>query len=288
MSGIIDGKALSQEVKDGLKIKVADFKKKYGRDITLAVVLVGDDPASQIYVKNKIKAAEYVGIRSLSFTLPIGAAESEVVSLVNTLANDNSVNGILVQLPLPKGIDERKILSLIPPYKDVDGFTAENIGNLTLFNDSIVSCTPLGIIYMLKSIGVPLSGKRAVVLGRSNIVGKPVSLLLLRENCTVTVCHSKTENLKDILLSADILVVAIGKAKFVTADMVKEGAIVIDVGINRTKDGLSGDVDFDEVSKKTSYITPVPGGVGPMTIAMLMSNAYKCATVQADLNDKNG
>ncbi|MEG9429621.1 MAG: bifunctional methylenetetrahydrofolate dehydrogenase/methenyltetrahydrofolate cyclohydrolase FolD [Christensenellaceae bacterium] len=277
MSILLDGKALSAEIKENLKVKVAEFEKNYGRKISLAVILVGENPASCVYVKNKIKAAEFVGIKSLSFSLPATATESEVEDLVKTLSVDNSVDGILVQLPLPKHLNEEKILSIIPAEKDVDGFTAENVGNTTLFKDGINSCTPAGIMYMLKSTGVSLSGKHAVIIGRSNIVGKPVALMLLRENCTVTICHSKTADLKAFAKQADILVVAIGKAKFVTADMVKDGAIVIDVGINRTENGLCGDVDFEGVKDKASFITPVPGGVGPMTIAMLMSNAYKCA-----------
>ena len=277
MATLLDGKALSAEIKENLKVKVAEFEKEYGRKISLAVILVGENPASCVYVKNKIKAAEFVGIKSLSFSLPETATENEVEDLVKTLSADRSVDGILVQLPLPKHLNEEKILSIIPAEKDVDGFTAENVGNTTLFKDGINSCTPAGIMYMLKSTGVPLSGKHAVIIGRSNIVGKPVALMLLRESCTVTICHSKTADLKAIAKQADILVVAIGKAKFVTADMVKDGAIVIDVGINRTENGLCGDVDFEGVKDKASFITPVPGGVGPMTIAMLMSNAYKCA-----------
>lgn len=277
MATLLDGKMLSAEIKENLKIKVAEFENTYGRKIALAVILVGENPASCVYVKNKIKAAEYVGIKSLSFTLPENSEEEDVENVVKSLAKDKSVDGILVQLPLPKHLNEEKILSLIPAEKDVDGFTAENVGNTTLFKDSINSCTPAGIMYMLKSINVPLSGKHAVVIGRSNIVGKPIALLLLRENCTVTVCHSKTKDLAEMTKQADILVAAIGKAKFVKADMVKDGAIVIDVGINRTEGGLCGDVDFEEVKDKASYITPVPGGVGPMTIAILMQNVYICA-----------
>lgn len=277
MSCLIDGKALSAEIKENLKSNVAEFERRFGRKITLAVILVGNDPASEVYVKNKIKAAEYVGIKSLSFALPESTEEKEVENLIKTLSNDKSVDGILVQLPLPKHLSEEKILSLIPAEKDVDGFTAENVGNTVLFKDAITSCTPAGILYMLKSVSVPLSGKHAVVIGRSNIVGKPIAMLLLKENCTVSICHSKTENLKEITKHADILIVAIGKSKFVKADMVKDGAIVIDVGINRTENGLTGDVDFESVKDKVSFITPVPGGVGPMTIAMLMQNAYICA-----------
>ena len=277
MAIIIDGKALSLQIKDELKGKVADFEKKYGRKISLAVILVGENPASCVYVKNKIKAAEYVGIKSLSFNLPENSAEEDVISLVNSLSNDASVDGILVQLPLPKHLNEEKILSLIPPEKDVDGFTAANVGNTVLFKDCIYSCTPYGVMHMLKNTGINLCGKHAVVVGRSNIVGKPVAMMLLKENCTVTICHSKTTNLADITRQADILIAAVGRPKMITADMVKNGATVIDVGINRTENGLCGDVDFNTVKEKAAYISPVPGGVGPMTIAMLMQNAYKCA-----------
>ena len=284
MAKIIDGKSIAQKVKDELKNKVADFSKKYGRQITLAVILVGENPASQVYVKNKIKATEYVGMRSLSFYLPENATEQEVSETVLSLADDSSVDGILVQLPLPKHLDENKILSLIPANKDVDGFLAENVGNLMLGLPTTVACTPFGVLKMLKTEEVELSGKNAVVLGRSNIVGKPMAMLLLKENCTVTICHSKTEKLKEICKNADILVAAIGKPKFVTADMVKEGAVVIDVGINRTSDGLVGDVDFENVKNVASAISPVPGGVGPMTIAMLLENTYLCATRSANVN----
>ena len=277
MACIIDGKALAAEIKRNLKKDAEEFETRYGRKITLAVILVGENPASCVYVNNKVKAAEFVGIKSLSFRLPESATERDVEQVVKSLAADKYVDGILVQLPLPKHINEEKILSLVPPEKDVDGFTAENVGNTTLFKEGINSCTPAGIIYMLKSINAPLCGKHAVVIGRSNIVGKPVAMLLLKENCTITVCHSKTENLGEITRQADILIAAVGKPRFVKADMVKDGAIVIDVGINRTESGLCGDVDFDGVKDKASYISPVPGGVGPMTIATLMQNVYKCA-----------
>ena len=282
MAKIIDGKLISQKVKDVLKNKVNDFNLKYGRQITLAVILVGENPASQVYVKNKIKATEYVGMKSLSFYLPENATEKEVSDTVLSLAHDNTVDGILVQLPLPKHLDENKILSLIPAEKDVDGFLAENVGNLMLGLPTTVACTPFGVLKMLKDQDVQLCGKNAVVLGRSNIVGKPMAMLLLKENCTFTICHSKTQNLKDICKNADILVAAIGKPKFVTADMVKKGAIVIDVGINRTENGLVGDVDFDNVKDIAGAISPVPGGVGPMTIAMLLENTYLCATRSID------
>lgn len=277
MANIIDGKQISLEIKNELKDKVVQFSQKYNRKIRLAVILVGENPASQVYVKNKIKSAEYVGIESLSYYLPESSSQDEVKELVISLAKDVTVDGILVQLPLPKHIDQEVILNLIPAEKDVDGFLAKNLGNLAMNKPSTVACTPFGVIHMLKKEGIELSGKNAVVIGRSNIVGKPMALLLLNENCTVTVCHSKTKDVKSICKNADILVAAIGKPKYVTSDMVKDGAVVIDVGINRTENGLVGDVDFENVEKIASYITPVPGGVGPMTIAMLMQNTYECA-----------
>ena len=277
MAKIIDGKALAQKVKDELKIKVSEFFNTYKRQITLAVILVGENPASQVYVKNKIKATEYVGMRSLSFCLPENTTQDQVEELVDKLGGDASVDGILVQLPLPKHLDEGKILNKIPANKDVDGFLAENVGKLMLGEQTTVACTPFGVLQMLKSEGIELSGKSAVVIGRSNIVGKPMAMLLLKENCTVTICHSKTQNLDEVCKNADILVAAIGKPKFVKKNMVKPGAVVIDVGINRTESGLVGDVDFDEVFDIVSYISPVPGGVGPMTIAMLLENTYLCA-----------
>ncbi|MBQ7236125.1 MAG: bifunctional methylenetetrahydrofolate dehydrogenase/methenyltetrahydrofolate cyclohydrolase FolD [Clostridia bacterium] len=277
MTKIIDGKVLAQKVKDELKIKVAEFQAKFGRQITLAVILVGENPASQVYVRNKIKATEYVGMKSLSFYLPETATEEEVSETILSLSSDNSVDGILVQLPLPKHLNENKLLNLIPASKDVDGFLAENVGNLLLGQPCTIACTPFGVLKMLQSENIDMCGKNAVVIGRSNIVGKPMAMLLLKENCTVTVCHSKTSNLKEVCKNADILVAAIGKPKFVTADMVKNGAVVIDVGINRTENGLVGDVDFDAVKDVASYISPVPGGVGPMTIAMLLENTYLCA-----------
>ena len=277
MAKIIDGKTLSQEIKDKLKVKVEKFNSEFGRQIILAVILVGDNPASHVYVKNKIKATEYVGIKSLSFYLKSDATQQQVEELVLSLACDKTVDGILVQLPLPKHLDTDKILNLIPSSKDVDGFSAENVGNLLLGKQTSVACTPFGVLKMLQSTGIDLCGKHAVVLGRSNIVGKPMAMLLLKENCTVTVCHSKTIGLKDICLTADILIAAIGKPEFVTGDMVKDGAIVIDVGINRLENKLCGDVKFSEVEPKASYISPVPGGVGPMTISMLLENTYLSA-----------
>ncbi len=277
MANLIDGKMLSLEVKDNVKEKVKNFYEKYNKQVCLAVVLVGENPASKVYVNNKIKGAEYVGIKSLSFTLPQNATQDEVENLVLGLVNNDEIDGILVQLPLPKGLDEEKILNLIPAEKDVDGFTAQNVGSLFLGKPCISACTPSGVIKMLEKTGIDLTGKNAVIIGRSNIVGKPMSALLLAKNCTVTICHSKTKNLSEICKNADVIVAAIGKAKFVTKDMVKKGAIVIDVGINRTETGLVGDVDFENVKELASFITPVPGGVGPMTIAMLMENTLICA-----------
>jgi len=283
MAEIIDGKALASEIKEDLKAKVNEYFIKHNRKITLAVILVGENPASKVYVNNKIKATEYVGMKSLSYYLPETVAESDITSLIDTLSEDKSVDGILVQLPLPKGFDEEKVLSHIPAIKDVDGFLAENVGNLCLGKKSTVSCTPLGIIRMLESKNVELSGKHAVVIGRSNIVGKPMAMLLLQKNCTVTVCHSKTENLREITKTADILIVAIGKPEFIKKDDVKSGAVVIDVGINRTENGLKGDVDFENVKEVASLITPVPGGVGPMTIAILLENTYNAAIRRDEL-----
>lgn len=282
MATIIDGKAVSLEIKNQVKIKAENFEKLYGRKITLAVVMVGDNPASKVYVNNKIKACEYVGFESLSIHLDETASITEIKDIVNKLANDKNVDGILVQLPLPKGIDQNQVLSLIPAEKDVDGFLAENIGRLVLGEVGTVSCTPFGVMKLLESINVDLCGKNAVVVGRSNIVGKPMASLLLNANCTVTVCHSKTQNLTEFCKNADILIACVGKPKMITADMVKKDAIVIDVGINRVDGKLFGDVDFDSVNQVASFITPVPGGVGPMTIAMLMENTCICAYRRAE------
>lgn len=274
---IINGKEVSKATREKVAVMVKDFIAERGRIPCLAVILVGEDPASQTYVKNKIIGCEQVGMKSLSYRLPAESTNEEVAKIVKDLAADNEVDGILIQLPLPKHLDERYLLSLIPESKDVDGFSPTNLGLLAMNNPRTVSCTPYGVMELLQSTGVELSGKHAVVIGRSNTVGKPMAMLLLNANCTVTVCHSKTKNMKEITSQADILVVAIGKPKFVTADMVKEGAIVIDVGINRVDGKLCGDVDFDEVSEKASFITPVPGGVGPMTISMLLYNTLMCA-----------
>ena len=272
MYQVIDGKKISQEIKDELKEKAAAMAKE-GKKVALAVIQVGNDPASSVYVRNKKKACEYIGIESLSYELPEETTEEELVALIEKLNADAGVNGILVQLPLPKHINEEKIIQTISSDKDVDGFHMQNVGALCTGGKGYVSCTPLGIITLLKRSGIEIAGKRCVVMGRSNIVGKPMAMLLLRENGTVTICHSKTQDMKEITRQADILVVAIGKPKFVDETYVKEGAVVIDVGIHRNAENkLCGDVDFDKVAPHTSAITPVPGGVGPMTIAMLMNN----------------
>ena len=274
MTKIMDGKALAAKLRAELKEKVAALKEG-GKEIGLAVVLIGDDQASKVYVRNKIKGCEEVGIRSYSFNLPASASQRDAETLVKELVASDNIHGILVQLPLPAHLDEQAILKLIPPAKDVDGFCAQNVGNLAMNRETIVACTPFGVMKLLEEYGVDPRGKNAVVLGRSNIVGKPMAMLLLNADATVTVCHSKTKNLKEVCAGADILVVAIGKAKFVTADMVKEGAVVVDVGIDRDENGkLCGDVDFESVKDKASLITPVPGGVGPMTITMLLYNTY--------------
>ncbi len=272
MYQVIDGKKISQEIKDELKEKAAAMAKE-GKKVALAVIQVGNDPASSVYVRNKKKACEYIGIESLSYEMPEETTEEELVALIEKLNADVGVNGILVQLPLPEQINEEKIIQTISPDKDVDGFHMQNVGALCTGGKGYVSCTPLVIITLLNRSGIEIDGKRLVVMGRSNIVGKPMAMLLLRENGTVTICHSKTQDMKEITRQADILVVAIGKPKFVDETYVKEGAVVIDVGIHRNAENkLCGDVDFDKVAPHTSAITPVPGGVGPMTIAMLMNN----------------
>ena len=277
MAVIIDGKAVSARIKDEIKKEVAKYRKDYNKEICLAVLIVGDNPASKIYVRNKANACEYVGIKSVTVSMPESSTQSDIEEQVKILAEDEAVDGILVQLPLPKGIDEAAVLNKIPHDKDVDCFLPVNLGKILIGNETVSPCTPAGIIELIKSYGIKTEGKRAVVIGRSNIVGKPVSLLLLKENCTVTICHSKTSNLSEITADADIIVCAIGKPEFLRGDMVKDGVVVIDVGINRTENGLKGDVCFEEVEKKASYITPVPGGVGPMTIAMLMKNTLTLA-----------
>ena len=268
----IDGKVISQAVKDELKERV----KSEGIDASLAVIQVGTDPASTVYVGNKKKACEYIGIRSLAFELPEETSEEELLELVRELNEREDVDGILVQLPLPAHMDEDKVIRTIDPKKDVDGFHPQSLGALSIGQPGFVSCTPAGIIQLLKRSGVEIEGKECVIVGRSNIVGKPMALLMLRENATVTICHSRTKHLKEVTKRADILIVAIGKPKFITKEYVKEGAVVIDVGIHRNENGkLCGDVDFEDVEPITSAITPVPGGVGPMTIAMLMNNCVE-------------
>ena len=272
MYEIIDGKAISTEIKEELKVKVAELAEQ-GIHPCLAVILVGNDPASGVYVNNKKKACEFIGVKSLSYELPEETTGAELLDLIRKLNEDDSVSGILVQLPLPKHINEDAVLLAISPKKDVDGFHPENVGALCIGRPGFVSCTPAGIIQLLKRSNVEIAGKECVIIGRSNIVGKPMSLLMLRENATVTICHSKTKDLKEVTKRADILIVAIGKPKMITAEYVKEGAVVIDVGIHRLEGKkLCGDVDFDDVAPHCSKITPVPGGVGPMTIAMLMNN----------------
>ena len=278
----IDGKAISAAVKEAVKSEVAQLKEK-AITTGLAVIIVGEDPASKVYVANKKKACEALGMISREYALPENTTEDELISLIEKLNSDKEINGILCQLPLPKHINEKKVIDSIIPEKDVDAFHPQNVGKIMIGDYDFVPCTPAGIMEMLKYENIDVSGKRCVVIGRSNIVGKPMAMLLLHKNGTVTVCHSKTENLKEICREADILVAAVGRANFVTADMVKEGAVVIDVGMNRVDGKLCGDVDFDSVKDKTSAITPVPGGVGPMTIAMLMKNTLTAAKKQNNI-----
>lgn len=272
MTKIIDGKQISSQIKEELRDRVSALRSR-GVEITLAVIIVGEDPASKVYVNNKKKACEFIGIRSLSYELPETTTEEELLQLIQDLNGRTDVNGILVQLPVPKHIDEQKIIHAIDPKKDVDGFHTQNVGSLCVGQKGFVSCTPAGIIQLLRRSDISIAGKECVVIGRSNIVGKPMALLMLQENATVTVCHSRTENLKEVCKRADILIVAIGKPRMITADYVKEGAVVIDVGIHRDENNkLCGDVNYEDVAPHCSAITPVPGGVGPMTIAMLMNN----------------
>ena len=275
MTQIINGKEIAQSMKDEMRLEVENLKK-CGKSCCLAVVQVGNDPASTVYVSNKKKACEYIGIDSLSYELPEETTEEELLLLIDKLNEDEAVHGILCQLPLPRHIDEKTILNSISPKKDVDGFHPQNVGALVVGDFGFVSCTPAGIIQLLKRSNIEMEGKHCVVIGRSNIVGKPMALLMLRENATVTICHSKTKNLKEICKEADILIVAIGKPKFITKEYVKEGAVVVDVGIHRDENNkLCGDVDFADVEPVCSAITPVPGGVGPMTICMLMKNCLE-------------
>lgn len=274
---IIDGKAISEKVRNEIKEQTQVYINKHGRKPGLAVIIAGDNPASKTYVANKIKACKEVGFNSYCIEFPKNVSEDTLTKKIIELNNNEDIDGILVQLPLPSHLNEKYILSLIADNKDVDGFSAYNMGLLALGRPKIAACTPLGVIELLKSTGESIEGKHAVIIGRSNIVGKPMAMLLLMENATVTICHSKTKNLSETTKTADILIAAIGKPCFVKKDMVKEGAIVIDVGINRTEKGLQGDVDFNEVSEIASYITPVPGGVGPMTITMLLKNTLTAA-----------
>lgn len=273
----IDGKLLAARLRGEIKIDAEKFERDYGRKIGLAVILAGENPASKVYVRNKIKACEETGIKSMEYYLPDSVSTDELVELVKTLNTDESVDGLLVQLPLPVGVDEKAVLGAVTPEKDVDGFHAVNAGNLLLGNPCLAACTPSGIMELIKSTGTTISGKHAVVVGRSNIVGKPIALMLLGENATVTICHSRTQNLASYTREADILVVAIGKKEFITGDMIKQGSIVIDVGMNREDGKLYGDVEYASASEKAAYITPVPGGVGPMTITMLLKNTVKAA-----------
>lgn len=277
MAQIINGKEVSKATREKVKGMVAEFVETSKRQPCLAVIIVGTDPASQTYVRNKILGCAEVGMKSLSYELPETSTNEDVAKIIKNLADDNSVDGILVQLPLPKHLDERYLLSLIPDSKDVDGFSPNNLGLLAMNVPRTISCTPFGVMELIASTGVEIAGKRAVVIGRSNTVGKPMAMLLLNANATVTVCHSKTQNLAEVCREADILVAAIGRPRFVTADMVKSGAIVIDVGINRVDGKLVGDVDFENVEPIAGYITPVPGGVGPMTISMLLYNTLMAA-----------
>ena len=280
MAKIIDGKVISAAVKEEVAREVAELKAQ-GITPGLAVIIVGDDPASRVYVNNKKKACEQLGMLSREYTMPVETTEEELLSLIKELNTDPEINGILCQLPLPSHLNEELVINTIIPEKDIDAFHPHNVGKIMIGNYDFLPCTPAGIMEMLKYENIDITGKECVVIGRSNIVGKPMSMLLLHKNGTVTVCHSRTKNLKEVCLRADILVAAVGRANFVTADMVKEGAVVIDVGINRLENGkLCGDVNFAEVEPKASYITPVPGGVGPMTIATLMKNTLTAAKKQ--------
>ncbi len=282
MSNIIDGKAVSAAVKQAVAEEVKQLNAN-GITVGLAVILVGEDPASKIYVANKEKACEALGILSKKFVLPADTTQERLLALIDELNKDKTVNGILCQLPLPKGLDEKAVINAISPEKDVDAFHPVNVGKIMIGDYDFVPCTPAGVMEMLAYYNIDVAGKSCVVIGRSNIVGKPMGMLLLHKNGTVTICHSRTKDLSEVTSKADILVAAVGRANFVTADMVKSGAVVIDVGMNRSEGKLCGDVDFEAVSKKASYITPVPGGVGPMTIAMLMKNTLTAAKRQNNI-----
>ena len=272
---ILNGKETAAQIRQELKEEIVQLKAQAGRAPGLAVILVGDDPASQVYVRNKEKACAEVGIVSRGFRLPADISQADLENKIRELNDDQEIDGILLQLPLPEGLDSQRCLELISPEKDVDGFHPVNVGKLTLGLDGFRSCTPAGIMTLLKRYDLSVQGKKAVVVGRSNIVGKPLALMLLQENATVTICHSRTKDLPAEVRQADFVFAAVGRAKFVTADMVKDGAVVVDVGINRTEQGLVGDCDFDNLKDKVSAITPVPGGVGPMTIAQLLVNTVQ-------------
>lgn len=281
MAQIIDGKLVSAKIRGEIRKNVEDMVEETGKRPGLAVILVGEDPASCIYVRNKKKACEEVGFLSREYRLPAETSEEELLRLIDDLNGDDEIHGILVQLPVPKHISDEKVIARIAPHKDADAFSHVNVGKIMTGEFDLAPCTPAGIMELLSHYGIDPAGKRAVVIGRSNIVGKPMALLLLHKNATVTVCHSRTKNLPEICREADILVAAVGKARFVTEDMVKEGAVVIDVGMNRDENGLCGDVDFAAVERKASYITPVPGGVGPMTITLLLKNTLTAARLAA-------
>ena len=277
MGTIIDGKRISDNLKEEMKVQVAALERQYGRRPGLAVIIVGENPASQVYVRNKVKAAEFVGLRSVQVTLPESTTEDELLARIRTLNEDPAIDGILVQLPLPAHIDEEKVIDAIALEKDVDGFHPDNVGALWLGNPCTLPCTPKGCLHLIRSTGIEIRGALAVVIGRSNIVGKPMAKLLLDEHATVVMAHSRTRNLGELTRQADIIVAAVGRRNLVTADMVKPGAVVIDVGMNRDEEGkLCGDVDFAGVKEVTGYVTPVPGGVGPMTITMLIQNTLEC------------
>lgn len=277
---VIDGKLVSQKVKEDVKERV-NLLQKNGHKVTLAVIIVGNDPASRVYVNNKKKACEFVGIVSQEYALPEDVSQDELIGLIETLNKEDSINGILVQLPLPKHLDQKVVIEAISKFKDVDAFSYENVGRLMTGNYRFLPCTPSGIMKLLKYYDINVEGKNCVVVGRSNIVGKPMAMLLLKEDATVTICHSKTRNLAEICRNADVLIAAVGKAKFISQDMIKPEAIVIDVGMNRDENGkLCGDVDFENVKNKASFITKVPGGVGPMTIAQLMENTLEAFNIQ--------
>ncbi len=283
MYKLIDGKTVSADVKERVRLEVEDLKSK-GVESALAVIIVGDDPASRVYVNNKKKACELTGIRSVEYALGKETTEAELLELIDKLNADKTINGILCQLPLPKQIDEKTVIERIDTSKDVDCFSCVNVGKMWVGEGCFKPCTPAGVIELLNFYGIDVEGKHCVIIGRSNIVGKPMAALLLEKNATVTICHSRTQGLKEICKSADVIIAAVGKAKFVTADMVRDGAVLVDVGINRNENGkLCGDIDFENVKEKASYITPVPGGCGPMTIAMLMQNTVAAVKMQNNI-----